>query len=591
MNTYGHPHPIPYYEQALGTAPMGALGNGAFPVALLEMPISAASYLYYRAKTISREVEWTPLLEGPGSTLDYTGATGWDGSKFLTTSAINLLDPLAVSYVPAEEVSDQEKRDEIRGYALTSAQLDPWPGKWMGIRNAYVETGNVYGVPQESAVSGVMKYDLPGMTFEEAQLEFEEANATALTAWATRLSDWLAAEQAKVPPDAEIIADIERQQAAETALATQVNEQAALVVTATQTTRQNYISTFGWTETEADKLARNLFALEQEAFARWIAAEEKLEAYAITTGPLWRLRVPFRKWVEFELQRNFGGWVRSQNPAAPGDIFEYGLTGAIQRPLTTDAFNVFSTAQVPALCTASLVMRFPELPTITSLEDLKNAGTAACATIFETYSDPYPYPNGICSAPPETLTSEQLNGICSEQVQSIARVAIGPRYIGTSPELVAGSTLKGDLPATRTLFTVLDCELLSGVIPDTFPTESFSIFFPDVFDLATGLPKDLNLEGVLPYEGSKAWAFKSPYAIYSEGPPESVDVGPLHALWEKLGQAWADYNVSSAYAPGIAVGTFQIVSLGGKTLLQKTLYASANTVTALNLTLRVIEER
>ncbi len=576
MNTYGHPHPIPFFEQAIGTAQMGPLGNSPLPVALVDMPISAASYLYYKAQEIQKTVVWTPLEEGPGTRVDYTGADGWneETGQFTTTSSIQVLDPLYVQYSAQSPVPDQEKRDEIRGYALSSAQLDPWPGKWMGIR-AYAENlSGPYGV-QQSEVANTMRYDLAPIPFESAQVEFTEANSTALLAWKTRLEDWLASEEEKVPPNEGLIADIERQQEAQLLIETQVGEQQAEVISWLAQVRTDFEEMFGYTETELDRLCRNSLAIEQEAFARWIAAEEKLEAYAATQGNLWRLRIPFRNWVTFELQRTFAGWYRTSNPLAPADNFNYGLAGAFQPALAS--------ADVPALCSAQLVFRFETLPPVLSEGDLKNAGTAACATIFETFSEEYPYP--------DTLQGGMGDPLSTEQIQSIARVAIGPRLIGTSPEMCSASRLKGDLPNTDPLLGILSCSLLSGVYSLSDPPVYFYINFQDIFDLQTGAPKELDLASVLPFEGSKAWAFQSPYATYQEGPPESADVSPLHELWQAIGLAYAEFNMGTALGPGVPVGTFRIATPGNVTIYQTPLYAAENTVLGLSITLQVITER
>jgi hypothetical protein len=597
MNTFGHPHPVPYYEQAIATAQIGPLGNTPLPVEILPMPVSASSYLHYKAKTIERTVEWTPLLEGPGSTIDYTEATDWDGEKFISTSAINVIDPLAIMYSPQVPIPDQEKRDEIRGYALASAQLDPWPGKWMGIRIHAENFNGPYGV-QQSEVAETMSYDLAPVSFEEAQAEFITANAQALLEWKIRLENWLAAESENVPQNLDLIADIERQIDAQIIIEEQVGEQQAEVISWVDSVRTDFEEIFGYTETELDKLCRNTLALEQDAFGRWIAAEEKLEAYAALQGSLWKLRIPFQKWVIFDMQKNVAGWFRSPNPAAPADIYLYNLAGAIQRPLSTDDIEFFATASIPALLPVNMIFKRTEMPRISSFDDPKNDGTSPCATIFEVYSDEYPYPNGICTYPVEGLGTDQIQPLCTEQIQSISRVSIGPRYVGTTPEMVVASQIKGDLPNPRKLLTIGQCELLSGVVPEgptpdpeVEPAYSFTIYFQDVFDLETGQPKELDLEAVLPYEGSKEWAFKSPYAIYNPGPPESVDVGPLHELWGPIGEAWAEHNTQSFFLPGVPVGMFRILSMTETVLFESPLYASANTVTELNITLRVTEER
>jgi len=109
--------------------------------------------------------------------------------------------------------------------------------------------------------------------------------------------------------------------------------------------------------------------------------------------------------------------------------------------------------------------------------------------------------------------------------------------------------------------------------------------------LQTGAPKELDLESVLPFEGSKAWAFQSPYATYEEGPPESADVSPLHELWQAIGLAYADFNTGTALGPGVPVGTFRIATPGDVTIYQTPLYAAENTVLGLSIALQVITER
>lgn len=502
--THGHPYPIPYYEQGFATAQVGELGNAPLPVGTLEMPISAASYLYYKAETVLRTIEFTPLSTGPGTRIDYTGATGWDGTKFISTQTITMLDQLPTPVAYTVEVSDQAKRDEIRGYALATEQLTPHPGAWMGIRQADGWTEGTYSSLVQSESAATMSYDLAAEDWELAKAAFETANSAAITAWQTRLSNWLAAEQAKVPPNAALIADIERQQAAATLLTPQITAQGTLVEEEIDAIR-DALPMQAWTSEQIDAISKNLITLEQDAFARWIAAEEKLEAYAVTAGPLWQLRTPFKRWVIHQMQHQTIGWLRTPTPGtAQPDLEMLGFVGA---SLSTEALAALSSNSIPALSTVQIGALTRQLLSFgDDSEDYKNVGTPACATMFGVL-----YTLEPTSAP----------------IEGIVHVSIGPVLLGLTPEMCVGNLTKGFLPQ----------------------------YSPPV----------------------RVWDIPS-QEVYDE-------------VWPTIGPYWAQFNEASESSPGVAVGKFRIEAPTADKIYECDLYANPSTVTAVNITLRVLTER
>jgi hypothetical protein len=440
--TQGYPHPIPYYELGIETAQIGALGNTPLPVGLLEMPISAAAYLYFKAATFNRIVEFTPLAEGPGTRIDYTGATGWTGTKFITSETISMLDSLPQPVPFTEQKTDQAMRDEIRGYALTSAPISTHPGAWMGIRQADAFTEGTYNTLVQSEVAATMNYNLSAQDWGMAKTDFEAANALAIADWDARLQEWLQAEQAKVPPNLPLIADIERQQDVVDVLTPQIGDQATLVEEEIDEIRAA-LPSIGWTAEQIDALSRNLITIEQDAFARWIAGEEKLEAYAATRGPLWQLRVLFKRHVLFELQRQTIGWLRRPNPLtySEPDLLKLGFVGA---GISTESLAALTSTSIPALASAQVGMLTRNFlgETGTGPGDWKNVGTGLCATMFEV---PYTLPPD-----PESPATAPISGII--------HASIGPVLLGVSPEMCVSNLAKGFLPQLNPSFRLWDIE-------------------------------------------------------------------------------------------------------------------------------------
>lgn len=502
--THGYPYPIPYYEQGFTTAQIGQFGNTPLPVGLLEMPISAASYLYYKAETLLRTIEFTPLGEGPGTRIDYTGATNWDGSKFVSTESIAMLNQLPVPVAYTAEMSDQEMRNEIRGYDIDAPPAPNYPGQWMGIRQLDSFTSTTYGSQfVQSEVASTMAYNLPLQDYETSKTDFRTAIADAISAWQGRLSSWLAAEQLKVPIDPIVIADIQRQQDVIETLTPQINEQADLVEEAIDQYRID-LELIAWTVEEIDALSRNLLVLEIDAFVRWINAEEKLEAYAVTVGSLWKLRTNFKRLALQQLQFPTIGWLRRQDPRVDDLALEsLGFVGAMT---STADLAAISTGGIPALASAQIGCLTRELLYYDEFETYQNIGTPACATMFEV-----PYTLEPTSAP----------------VEGIVHVSIGPVLLGLTPEMCVSNVANGYLPQ---------------LIP---PVRVWDIPSQEVYD--------------------EVWPVIAPY--------------------------WTQYNEASESSPGVAVGKFRIESTTADKIYECDLYANPSTVTAVNITLRVLTER
>lgn len=571
MTTHGYQFPIPIYQVGHAVRGPGPQGNTAYPIGILELPMSAAAYLFFRAATVQKTTEWTPLSTGPGARIDYTGATGWDGTKFVVQSTERFVtDPLGIyqQAPPYGLASDQEVRDLIRGYDPLNPGPVTYPGVWMGI-------GQVSAEGTLSENDGTMRYDLPG-SWTQAQTDFTDSNTEALAGWLTRLQNWLAAEQAKPTPDAALIADIQRQIQVQAALVTEVGTAQTASITEAATQRQSIIDN-GGTTAEADQWGTNLLTAEQEAFARWIAAEELLESFSVTVFPLREMRVDFKRWALQMLQGKWLGWQRDLESTGLG----IGICGA---RLATAMLGSLSSGGIPALGSAQLALNISRpLPNIVYAEttaDLKNAGTDALATIFQVSTDPYTIDTGL-----ET-----------RQVTSILTVGVGPATIGLSPaacsvQIGNGYVIPNYLPPVK----IIDGGLESGETSEavTCPVDNpdcnpYVMRFFELYDSeGAEIPYTGQLVGDV--DGDKSWAFQSPYATYASGPPEVFNVTPLRTLWGPVASLVQALNVGTQN--GVVCGKFRITNPDDAVIFETDLFTTPNTVGALNIIWKILTLR
>ena len=188
MNSYGIQGPVPLYELGWETKSIGTLGNSPTPISFANLSATDATYLFFRAETIERRVEFTPLAEGPGELIDYSGAQGWDGTKAITTQAIAMWDPLLPPAAWGPIYADSAAaRNGIRDYDVATWEppADPAdnlaqygaagaPGYWLGIGTDYIGG---------SIVDGTMRYNITG-DWGTMSAAFSAGVAAQLAAWA-----------------------------------------------------------------------------------------------------------------------------------------------------------------------------------------------------------------------------------------------------------------------------------------------------------------------------------------------------------------------------------------------------------------------
>lgn len=428
VNSYGLPHPIPLYQTAQAHRPAGQAGNTPFPLGLLQMPVQYISWLLYRAATFYEIVEWTPLSEGPGARVDYTGAVGWDGIKFTAqTIPIFLPDPFPAqnSSWGSQYPTPQAARDGVRGYDVFTAEnpnSESWsfllkPGQW-------IDAGP--WAPLTGRTDGTMRYDIatnwPGM-----QQVFTATINTELAAWISRLDAWLAAEQAKEPPNQALIADIQRQQNVAQALSPQIVSAGEIMMTLISDSE------------DPDQLKTNAALQEIDSFLRWIAAEEILEAFSATEMPLNLFRRDFVQHVKFMLSRQWFGWDRNFLNSDSRCLFlGAGLTTAALQPISTGEIGALTTKSIPALQTGQIAVNFSQPFANISL-DPPYGFNASFATIFTqqiTVIQTNDVP-GLSSDQLPNLSSEDIGNFETNPITELTYTqitAIGPVAIGFSAE-------------------------------------------------------------------------------------------------------------------------------------------------------------
>lgn len=635
MDSFAYQFPIPFYELAQAQQKTGPCGNSPFPVGLLSMPMQAAAHLFFRAETVQKTVEWTPLESGPGERIDYTGAAGWDGEKFVfTDTARAVIDPLGWYQQTAEYglESDEAVRREIRNYDVLNASWNPpggvksAPGEWMLIHyytNAnpgepVVGFGGLYSWVNES-----MRYDIAA-GWEEAQTAFQQANQTALTDWKTRLDNWLAAEEAKPIPNENLIDDIQRQIQVQQALVTQVTTQQNLSITNIGLSRQDAIDQ-GIDADTADRWATNCLAAEQEAFGKWIAAEEILEAFAVTVFSLRKMRVDFRRWALHMLDGKWLGWIRTE--AFPGMEFcGSRLSTTVLQGITTGSLSALKTGQIPALSSVDIgvilarpvaqlgiypastfvpALSSADLPAFQTAQDdvWKNSGALDYSTIFEIKTDPYVIATNL-----PTMQGDVLE---TKEVTSILYVGIGPVTFGfdagsCSVPIAEFGNIPTYFPAVKIGGGLLSGESNSTI---TCPAKNqncnpYILEFGELNDPITGA--ELVYDGSYVGEGdvNLEWAFQSPLATWTapptlpgedppalatSGPPAGTfNVEPLRALWAPAVSAIQEYKQPQN---GVACGKFKIVNASNLTIFETDLFATANSVGALNIIWKVLTLR
>ena len=415
MSSEAYPFAIPLLQSALAKRPIDEFGNTPTPIGLLEMPMQWVSWLLYNAKRWQEVVEWTPLTTGPGTRVDYTGQDGWDGTKFTIPSSVLLIGnttDVAPFTWGAQYATPQAARDGVRGYnALTNENPSSpsWsypakPGAWIG-SGPWVDTDR----------DNTMLYR-GDTNWPSIKIIVSTKVTAALSAWLTRLNNWLAAEQAKVPQNAALIADIQRQITVQTALAAQISSALELTFTKLDEYRQMLIDG-GETEAFANRFATLSAYEEHDSYQRWISAEEIMEAFSAKTMPLNLFRRDFVEWVQFLISGKYFGWTQ------PGLISVKGL--AIGAGLTTQALGTMTSGAIPALSTARIGVQLAYPQSVET--DLNPPWTynSNLATIFTKQI--------------VELSTDGITELTTDQITAIGPIAIG--FSAAECEIPPRSTL------------------------------------------------------------------------------------------------------------------------------------------------------
>lgn len=518
MDTYGIPWPIPLTKTAQAVRLSGPAGNSAYPVQLLQMPMQRVAWLLYRAATARQIVEFTPLASAPesapdiGTPVDYTGQPGWDGTKFTHEGIeVTLPDPMELA-APwgAQYATPQAARDGARGYDVMTAE-DPdsetWsypkkPGEWMDA-GPWAPTG--------LGSDGSMRYDIEA-NWPAQGGAFTEAVAAELAAWSGRLNTWLAAEQAKIPPNAAIVADIERQIDVADKLTEVINATAVLTLAAIN-------------QEGSDEFKTNYALYETDSYLRWIAAEEIMEAFSILEMPLNRFRLNWPEWTKFYLGRVWFSRGALQSPIELDvEFLTAGLTTAALKAVTTTEIPALSSAGAPSLTTG-------QIPTLTS-NDIPALSTGQIAInltrpLFLPYlTPPYGYNSGFRTFFTKQLTELDTDGITMLTTEQVT--AIGPAAIGLSATDCLVNT-GGVIPTytdgvTQSPPTTQDFGALAGVEVGTFRIE-------DGTALSTEPPPALGTES-LPGLSTQPIQGLTIYEAPLFATPERV--GALNITWRIL---------------------------------------------------------
>lgn len=576
MNTYGHPHEIPFFQTAQIKKPADAYGNTPTPFGMLEMPMQWASWLYYKAKTIQTITEWTPLATGPGTRIDYSGDPAWDGSKFtIESSVLELPNPLQPTnfWWGGQYANSAAAREAIRGYDVLTTE-DPsgpdWtfekkPGQWFGVGVWYaIQFGSTQKLDLATRFDGPANW--PGF-----QTTFTDNVANALDAWATRLSDWLQSEQEKDPQNPDLIADIQRQISVRAALATQITTSASLTIVGVENVRQSDIN-IGISVALADRNATQTLMRFNEGHLRWIAAEELLEAFAAAVMPINLFRANLLDYIKFHISKDYFSDKTPFNGTGTNvfDAFYGGalVSGALEN-LTTDA--------IPALCSAQLAVNLGTINRNPLLIYNPGPDYDSYTTFFESQSSEFPVSDGLTT----------------QQAKALLTVGIGPVGIGlTSAACIVKPTRNFFYPVS-----VLG-SMLSGLAQSvTCPTEnpdcepSNTITFNQLFT-ETGTNRTYSTSGIGTVDGSIAWAFQGPYTT------PTGDVSGVRGLWQAAADSMQALN-SAPTAAGVEVGTFRIedlstlgtASLPGLKIFECPLFATPGTVGGLSITWRILSVR
>lgn len=465
-NLSAYPFPIPFMQSARGVKPRDDFNSVPIPIGLLQMPVRLASWLLYKAASAQQVFEWTPLSDGPGTRVDYTGAPGWDGTKFkVLGDPIELLDAADFAEYFSRGAYDtpQAARDGVRGYDVFTTEnpygpnwsFDRIPGDWM-IFPWGEGLNNIDKMMRREAVAN-------WPTIKETARE----NASgAMQAWGDRLADWLAEENARVPKNELLIEDIQRQISVKEALVPQVQKRIDADFVIADAFRQQMID-LGGSQAEADRFGTQYVCSLIEQYNLWIAGEEILEAFSVTNMPLNLFHRSFWQWVYLLLEGKWFGWDRFF-----GLIPEICFLGA---GYTTEALSALSSNAIPALSAAQIGVTISQPVPKPQLIVSEYGFNRSFATYFTT---PPPsitrtaiapislgFSAEACAVLPESTIPPYAwnivtNDLSSQQVSAIPGVEVGVFRIEdasalSSEQLAALST--GDVPA----LTLYECPLFA----------------------------------------------------------------------------------------------------------------------------------
>jgi len=570
--TGGAPYPIPLQQLAPKTPTLAGFGNSVNPTARVSVPIALAGYLYHAVAQWERKVEFTPIAQiGNLTGIDYTLQPGWDGSKFVTRDTITAEPPLPTLGVNNNTMPDDSLRAFVRGYQLGDLLGDTIAGEWVGVG---LGAGPIYDLgahswePRMSTTDNLMRYDGPE-DYEAAKAALSTVITDMFAAWAARL----AAQAATATGDR--LAEIERQQAALAVLQAQAQVRKAAQIARMEEVKPEIDAL---DEVWGDRFATNGMLAEIDAFARWIRAEEELEAFGLRYGPLHLYRNKLNDWCRRYASNGFFG--AEEKPSEIDKVYGLGFVGGQLSTLTSG-----QTTGIPALGNADLGLHLsgPLPGLVNEFDEIDGAP-------------------GYWSQLEHTVGGWMIDdGQTTIEGDGFLRVAVHPVAIGFEAADCIAELKFGCAPYHIPRMQVLDSNLLSGRLYDPeIGVVGHNIVFDEIFandgsNITYQIPEGLPLGP----DNTRAWAFQSPYAVYTTlpanpedptAPTESVDVSELRTLWQPAATGLAAQYEATSPA-GEPCGTFQILGTLNEQLYTHQLYATPQSVGAVNITFKAVTLR
>jgi hypothetical protein len=571
--TGGAPYPIPLQQLAPRTPTVGGFENSVNPIARVTVPMAQAGWLYHAVEEWERTIEFTPIASiGNLTSIDYSLQPDWEGDKFVRRDTITADPPLPTLGVNNNTMPDDSLRAFVRGYQLGDELGDSIAGEWMGVG---LGSGPVYSFfahswdPRMSVTDKAMRYDAPE-DYEAAKAELSTVITDMFSAWSARL----AAQAATATGDR--LAEIQRQQAALVILQSQAQLRKTAQIDRMEEAKADLETA---DQVWADRFATNGILAEIDAFARWIRAEEELEAFALRYGSLQQFRNKISDWCRW---RASAGMFGAEEAAVYSidKIYGLGFVGGKLATVSGDAPTL-----IPAFGNADLALHL----------------SGPLPSFIDEFGDP-DFVSGYWSQLEHTVGGWMIDdGQTSIEGTGTLSVAVHPVAIGFNPEDCIAELKFGCAPYYSPRMHVLEGQILSGRLYDPeIGLVGHSIEFGEIF-ANDGSTVTYQIPGDLPLgpDNTRAWAFQSPYATYTTlpanpedptAPTESVDVSGLQTLWQTAATALADQWEAISPA-GTPCGLFQILGAENEQLYAHPLHATPQSVGTVDITYKAVTLR